>query len=424
MRYFKQNLKKYQKLLIILFIFNHQLIFANTEFMQNYSNNIINISNAINQYCLIINKSKSLIDVISIESPEKFTLVDSYELIPLSNTDNKVQSNDKNFPEGIYYINEIIKVNDYNKPEEIIALVMNYPNDADIIQKRTGSNIWIQNYNNKIQQNHSCFYLKTQSLNSLRKYIIVDRTPIIIIHENTPITMEKQSTLKNKWNNLLIEWKDSFNSKHLVSHFNMYVSTQNDHNIEYSQTINSILRRKSTEGIYFTIENIILFSTPQEIQAKFTFNFNSPTYNKNGNIILTFVPIGSSWKIINERFYQITRQDDEIQLITNFIEKWKESWINKNIKKFMSFYDSDFNDGLKNYREYYDYKKNTFKRAEPITIGISSMQINKNKDYLWEITFIQKYTSGMYSDKGKKTIMLKGKDGGFKIISETWEKID
>ena len=68
-----------------------------------------------------------------------------------------------------------------------------------------------------------------------------------------------------------------------------------------------------------------------------------------------------------------------------------------------------------------DDKENKFGRSGSITVAISGMEVEDNSDWV-KVSFTQAYSSGSYSDRGLKTMILQKAGGGdFLILQEDFQ---
>ena len=413
---FTSKIKTFSKFLLIYLVYIVSILQADY-----YNSNIINVSFSGTDTLIIIEKDLSIIQILQIDR-DSTNIITSFDLLPLPNLDNKNLAKDNGTPEGIYFINDEINLSNYtNNPEEI-AIILNYPNPADIYNKRTGSDIWIQNPTDEIKKNQSCFYLKNNDLAQLKKYIKFDITPILIL-KNSPNINLKPIENKQNWITLIDKWKNTFSSKRLIAHFQMYITESDDIDFEYANKINKIM--SSTNSFYeFKIDNLIVLSTPEESIASFYFTFKSTEINIEKQFNLSFLSIDNEWKIFSENAnYKPQIRLDSEQKITNIIIQWKNAWENKNFETYISFYSKLFSDINRNYRQFYNFKRKTFRNIKEIKVSLQNIDIQNIENNQWKATFIQDYWTPNYQDYGIKSIYFENINNNFMIIREEWEEI-
>lgn len=113
----------------------------------------------------------------------------------------------------------------------------------------------------------------------------------------------------------------------------------------------------------------------------------------------------------------------EISLILSNLFKWKESWKNSDVKKYLSFYSDDFKrfDGMKK-RNFSIMKKTIFSRKQSKNIKFNNINIspypNIENKKLFKVAFYEIYKSKRYSFSGNKELFIELNDNGFLILSE------
>ena len=121
---------------------------------------------------------------------------------------------------------------------------------------------------------------------------------------------------------------------------------------------------------------------------------------------------------LNEKTHQANR--DSIKIT---VDKWLESWREKKIEDYMSYYDKqDFKDSKGNWNQYRAYKSAVFSMPGKPKIDLDRMSIFQFKNYA-VVTFRQKYQSNTINDTGKKTLYLvQNNNYEWKIVTENWTK--
>ena len=160
--------------------------------------------------------------------------------------------------------------------------------------------------------------------------------------------------------------------------------------------------------------------------ATFIQNYWTPDYSDTGEKTIIF---NKDFKIIHENWEEISAKSTEPKIdlppkehIAYLIEQWKNSWESKNFDKFISLYSESYADTNRTYREFYYYKRGSFKKNENIEVTISDLQIEEINDH-WLAIFKQDYVASSYQDKGIKRIIFKKYGNRFLIVNETWEEI-
>lgn len=388
------------------------------SYSDSYDSNIINLSfNGLDTIALII-KDQYLLNIVEI-TPDSSHNIKTFKLLALPNLDNKNMNKDEATPEGIYFINEIIKLKDFNTESHPTAAVLNYPNPVDIYNKRTGNNVWIQNQTHENTDNQSCFYLKNNNLDDLLSYIHPNSTPILILKS---YIKNDGAELSNYWSDFIQKWQASFSSKMLISHFKMYITETDDIDFQYAKRINSILQQEKDHQ--FKINDLIILRTPEESIASFHFTFSSPNYSIDKPFSLSLLPLENDWKIISENSqYQPKPVKSVEKKLKEKIFKLIKDWEDKDFKSYIANFDDSFSDGKRNYRQFYNYKRRSFQSIKDIKVTIKDLEVRQLNSNQWLVSFIQDYWTENYQDYGRKEIIFQIKNDDYLIVKEFWEEI-
>jgi len=122
---------------------------------------------------------------------------------------------------------------------------------------------------------------------------------------------------------------------------------------------------------------------------------------------------GSSWKDQNV---------ENINAVRNLISDWANSWQEKNIDRYMSYYSPTFRSGGLDYAAWQDKKAQLFKKSGNLSLKVSDLWVVVQGTQA-SASFIQHYQNENYVDVGEKTVNLVQDDGKWKIISEEWRPL-
>jgi len=111
--------------------------------------------------------------------------------------------------------------------------------------------------------------------------------------------------------------------------------------------------------------------------------------------------------------------------ILGMIEEWRKAWAEESFDQYISMYDNkDFRNSKGGYNAFKNYKRAVFNNPGTPSVEFRNISVFVHENYA-VVKLEQDYISTTIKDIGQKTLYLK-KDGNYswKIISETWEKID
>ncbi len=128
-------------------------------------------------------------------------IIKSYPIAIGVNPGRKKHRGDKKTPEGLYFIikrKEDIELNEIFGP---LAFVLNYPNDDDKLESRTGNGIWIHGtVPGKVPvDTKGCLEMHNNNILKLAQYIKTGDLVPVIIHNRELFNLEKDIDLTQIW---------------------------------------------------------------------------------------------------------------------------------------------------------------------------------------------------------------------------------
>jgi murein L,D-transpeptidase YafK len=111
---------------------------------------------------------------------------------------------------------------------------------------------------------------------------------------------------------------------------------------------------------------------------------------------------------------------EEKHVLTEVIENWRDSWQNKEIEKYMSFYHKRFTSGGKNWHQWREYKSRLATKYSYINVEIDNLRLLTGNGVVMA-TFKQTYRASSLYSKGTKMLYLNKNSDQWKIIGETFE---
>jgi len=389
--------------------------------------NIVNISRDSTDAIIIVDKSRQMLYVVKSYLSNPIVPADTFRVTTGKVNGNKEKEGDNRTPEGIYKIVGDIPGSQLPPRYGPLAYVLDYPNFVDRLMGRTGSNIWIHGRNEEITdfQTKGCISLHNHSILKLRPYIKVNRTRVIIQDTIKNVTQRDYEIAKLRWKTYLANWKKSWEIGDTSTYFQFYsekFTTKTYPSLRsFKESKKALERRYPWKSI--DISQILVLETKYESEISFQQEYICPEFYSIGFKTLRLIPEKGLFLIVNEDFTRTKTRTYIKDAIKNFLREWISSWESRNISKYISFYDSTFSSRGMNLEKWYSYKKELFDKSGKIDIEIEKIQIKSTKKLVWEVSFLQKYSSSIYKDYGRKILQLKNKPGHFKIVSEKWERI-
>ena len=113
----------------------------------------------------------------------------------------------------------------------------------------------------------------------------------------------------------------------------------------------------------------------------------------------------------------------EDQRIREFLNKWRESWENKNLGEYIESYSKAFKSRGMDWDAWKRYKASLNKIGLPRKVSIKEIKILGQSDDGFIVSFIQTYTGEGTNNTGIKRLYLEYTDDGIKVIGEEWTAI-
>jgi murein L,D-transpeptidase YafK len=261
-----------------------------------------------NSYALLVDKKDQVVCLYK-HTPDGPYLVKTYRCTTgKNNNGSKIHEGDKKTPNGIYFFRGILE--DKQLPEKygVRAFPIDYPNDYDRLENKTGSGIWLHavNDDSRVEQSYDtegCVVVTNSDIMDLSRYITTDRTPIIVDDSIVTVSPEKFNQDKEKLQSFLTSWVDAWQNKEIDRYMDCY------HDRFYGTGRNKAEQRahkqrlnKQYSKIKVNISDISIYRYHNYIVTSFIQEYRSNLFNSKGPKRLYLVPDQDSWKIISERF--------------------------------------------------------------------------------------------------------------------------
>jgi murein L,D-transpeptidase YafK len=181
---------------------------------------------------------------------------------------NKFEQGDHRTPEGIYLMEEFYPANylmskygEYGKIYGAGAFTLNYPNEIDRREGKTGGGIWLHSTDDDTRvskglDSRGCVVVVDKDLKEISQYIDLKHTPMIIVQNINFLPKETWEKNKNEISETLNVWMTAWKEKR----FNDYIS-------QYS--VDQFRDRKGNFNAYKNYKQAV-FSRPDKPDINFS----------------------------------------------------------------------------------------------------------------------------------------------------------
>lgn len=114
---------------------------------------------------------------------------------------------------------------------------------------------------------------------------------------------------------------------------------------------------------------------------------------------------------------------EAINIVRDLISDWANSWQQKDIDRYMSYYSRNFNSGGLDYSAWQEKKAKLFSRPGSVSLKVSDLWVVVAGNQA-SASFIQNYRDAHYSDVGEKTMDLVQNNGKWQIVAEAWRPLN
>jgi murein L,D-transpeptidase YafK len=244
------------------------------------------------------------------------SLMKKYPMATGKKAGDKIFQGDHRTPEGIYFFTDFLTHQDlldrHGKQGEIYgvgAFVMNYPNPIDARAGKTGGGIWLHSTNDETRidkglDSRGCVVATNSNLIEVSKFLELNRTPMIVVHNMEYLTKDAWLKERSKLNDTLEQWltgwqtedrKLYFGSYHEKDFFDKFRGNYEQFK-QYKKAVFAGAGKPNVE-----IENVSIFKVKDYAVISFKQIYSSKTINDIGRKTLYLKQNDYyEWKIVNE----------------------------------------------------------------------------------------------------------------------------
>jgi murein L,D-transpeptidase YafK len=355
----------------------------------------------------------------------------------------KEKTGDRKTPEGVFFFTKAFPKRDLSPTYGTGAFVLDYPNLIDRRQNRSGYNIWLHGTNKPLKKRdtNGCIALKNKHIDIVRRYIHLNRTPIIIKATLHMVSAQNLFAEQQALRDFLSGWRHAFTSGD-KSQYLVYYDRLDSKGEQLWKTWEAIRPSWEKAQVPFEMkfENLALARSNPCVVALFD---QIATLDKHmmrvGTVKLYLEPEKGSWKIIGEEYQPGTVSTEgrhpmaaslvrletlrkDYKTVAELVAEWADAWSSKDIERYGTCYAEDFYAQRMSLKSWLKYKKRLNTQYKKINVVVEDLEVRQDGDR-GTATFVQRYSSSRHQSVGIKRLRLKRVNGLWKIYRETWHKI-
>lgn len=221
----------------------------------------------------------------------------------------KLVEGDKKTPVGVYHVTNSLPREKLADLYGSGAFPLNYPNEWDKRQGRSGSGIWLHGtpsdtFARPPRASDGCVVLTNQDLDALSKYLQVGVTPVIISDSIEWLPAEAWLRERLELRNVLEQWRldwESLDTERYLSHYSPRFKTPEQNFEQFSTQKRQVGNNK--EWIKVNINNLSIFRNPgreEVVVVTFEQDYHSNNMDNQMRKRQYWVRENGVWKIIYE----------------------------------------------------------------------------------------------------------------------------
>lgn len=259
------------------------------------------------KYALVVDTSRSTLFVYQNVDGEPQYVTDFYVTIGKLGPD-KSAAGDQRTPIGVYFIKAELPKKDLADIYGDAAYPINYPNEWDRRNKRTGSGIWLHGtpsntYSRPPRDSNGCVVLANADLEKLAPYLQVGITPVIITSKMAWASEQDQAERTSLMQDVEQWRKDwaSLNTDAYLKHYAHNFSSNNMDYLEWAKQKRLVNSGKS--WIKVAISDVSMFVYPEQpdmVVVDFEQDYKSSNLSNRMKKRQYWIKQDNGWKIIYE----------------------------------------------------------------------------------------------------------------------------
>jgi murein L,D-transpeptidase YafK len=170
---------------------------------------------SVGSYGFVVRKADSRLDIYQQISENEIVLAKSYRTSTGQVAGDKLIEGDLKTPEGIYFMVRIREDNELMSKYGRRAFDLNYPNQFDKLEHKTGYGIWLHGTDEPERleiprTSEGCVVISNENIEEISEFVTLYRTPIIISEEVTDVDLGEHKLISEQLSTFVQEWLTSW----------------------------------------------------------------------------------------------------------------------------------------------------------------------------------------------------------------------
>ena len=265
---------------------------------------------ASQKYAIVVDTKKSRLYLYqNDETTGRPRFVADYYFTQGKEGSNKAKEGDKRTPIGVYHVTSSLPRNKLPDFYGSGAFPINYPNEWDKRNGKTGHGIWLHGtpsdtYSRPPRASDGCVVLTNADLNDIAKNLQVGLTPVIISPDVEWLSLDDWQSERLALNKQIEEWKSDWESRDIeryLKHYSKRYESGSQKLAEFAQQKRSVNQSKT--WIKVKLDNVSMFRSPgkeEMVVVTFEQNYQSNNLTNQMKKRQYWIREDGLWKIVHE----------------------------------------------------------------------------------------------------------------------------
>ena len=222
---------------------------------------------------------------------------------------NKAKEGDKRTPIGVYHVTQSLPRNKLPDFYGSGAYPINYPNEWDKRNGKTGHGIWLHGtpsdtFSRPPKASDGCVVLTNTDLDDIAKNLQIGLTPVIISPEVEWLSLDDWQAERTALNRKIEEWKADWESRDIdryLKHYSPRYESGNQKFQEFAKQKRQVNQAKT--WIKVRLDNVSMFRSPgkeEMVVVTFEQNYQSNNLSNQMKKRQYWIREDGNWRIIHE----------------------------------------------------------------------------------------------------------------------------
>jgi murein L,D-transpeptidase YafK len=286
-------------------------ILSNSAVAEEHPFYLLQVGNSENSFALLVDKKSQKLELYR-SSPDGPMLIKQYRCTTgRNNNGTKKKEGDNKTPNGIYFFRGILEDDQLPAKYGIRAFTMDYPNDFDRLNKKTGSGIWLHGVvdNSRVEINYDtdgCVVVTNDDILDLSRYLELRDTPIIVDDSIYTLNHAEFESQRENVRSFAENWVSAWRNKELDRYMDCYEERfMGSGRNKAGHRAHKAKLNKRYKKIEIALSDLRIYQYHDYAVISFIQDYRSDLFRSRGRKLLYLSRTAGGLKIFSERFRRL-----------------------------------------------------------------------------------------------------------------------